>query len=107
LPADRSADWRRVLKAIEGNRNFVFPALGCVRFVAAKKLRTVCRLVRVAPRFRLGSLRKIRFARRGAPPIRPRPAARGASARVTAIGSFPPSAMFLTPWRISRAAVSD
>jgi TolB-like protein len=54
-------------KAIEGNRNFVFPycvlALGCARLGLADEVaQTARRLVRVAPWFRLGSLRKIRFA---------------------------------------------
>jgi adenylate cyclase len=54
-------------KAIEGNRNFAFPywveALGCARLgrndEAAQAVR---RLVGAAPHFRLGSLRRIRFA---------------------------------------------
>jgi len=54
-------------KAIEGNRNFAFPywveALGCARLgrndEAAQAVR---RLVGAAPRFRLESLRRIRFA---------------------------------------------
>jgi tetratricopeptide (TPR) repeat protein len=54
-------------KAIEGNRNFVFPycvlALGCARLGHSDEAaQAVRRLVRAAPRFRLGSLRKIRFA---------------------------------------------
>ena len=54
-------------KAIEGNRNFVFPycvlALGCARLGQADEAaQAVRRLVRAAPRFRLGSLRRIRFA---------------------------------------------
>ena len=54
-------------KAIEGNRNFVFPycvlALGCARLGHADEAaQAVRRMVRAAPRFRLGSLRKIRFA---------------------------------------------
>jgi Flp pilus assembly protein TadD len=54
-------------KAIEGNRNFVLPycvlALGCARLGHADEAEQAVRhLVRVAPRFRLGSLRKIRFA---------------------------------------------
>ena len=54
-------------KAIEGNRNFVFPycvlALACARLGRADEAaQAVRRLVRAAPRFRLGSLRKIRFA---------------------------------------------
>jgi adenylate cyclase len=54
-------------KAIEGNQNFAFSY--CVLALAAARLgRTeeaadaVHRLVRTAPRFRLGTLRKIRFA---------------------------------------------
>jgi len=54
-------------KAIEGNRNFAFPycvlALGCARLGHADEAaQAVRRLVRAAPRFRLASLRKIRFA---------------------------------------------
>jgi len=54
-------------KAIEGNRNFVLPycvlALGCARLGHADEAEQAVRhLVRVAPRFRLGWLRKIRFA---------------------------------------------
>lgn len=54
-------------KAIEGNRNFVFPycvlALGCAHLGRADEAaQAVRRLVRAAPRFHLGSLRKIRFA---------------------------------------------
>jgi adenylate cyclase len=54
-------------KAIEGNRNFAFPycvlALGCARLGRGDEAtEAVRRLVRAAPRFRLGSLRKIRFA---------------------------------------------
>lgn len=54
-------------KAIEGNRNFAFPycvlAAGCARLGRAEDAtQAVHRLVRTAPRFRLGSLRKIRFA---------------------------------------------
>jgi len=54
-------------KAIEGNRNFVFPycvlALGCTRLGHADEAaQAVRRLGRAAPRFRLGMLRKIRFA---------------------------------------------
>jgi TolB-like protein/class 3 adenylate cyclase/tetratricopeptide (TPR) repeat protein len=54
-------------KAIEGNRNFVFPY--CILALASARLgrpdeaaETVRHLVRVAPRFRLGSLRRIRLA---------------------------------------------
>jgi tetratricopeptide (TPR) repeat protein len=54
-------------KAIEGNRNFAFPY--CVLALASAKLgrldkaaEAVRQLVRVAPRFRLGSLRRIRLA---------------------------------------------
>jgi tetratricopeptide (TPR) repeat protein len=58
---------RHARKAIEGNRNFVFPhcvlALGCARLgYADEAAQTVRRLVRAAPNFRLGSLRKIGFA---------------------------------------------
>ena len=54
-------------KAIEGNRNFVFPycvlASGCARLGRTEEAaQAVGRLVRAAPRFRLSSLRKIRFA---------------------------------------------
>ncbi|HYZ42806.1 MAG TPA: tetratricopeptide repeat protein, partial [Stellaceae bacterium] len=54
-------------KAIEGNRNFAFPycvlALAHVRLGDAEQAaEAVRRLLRVAPRFRLGSLRKIRLA---------------------------------------------
>ncbi len=54
-------------KAIEGNRNFVFPycvlAMGCARLGHGDEAtQAVRRMVRAAPRFRLGSLRKIRFA---------------------------------------------
>jgi adenylate cyclase len=54
-------------KAIEGNRNFVFSywvlASGCARLGRAEEAaQAVERLVRVAPRFSLASLRKIRFA---------------------------------------------
>jgi hypothetical protein len=64
LPANCSADWRRALKAIEGNRNFVFPccvrALGAPGSVAAAKLRKRCASWSALHRiFRLGSLRKI------------------------------------------------
>jgi tetratricopeptide (TPR) repeat protein len=54
-------------KAIDGNRNFGFPY--CVLALASARLgrpddaaETVRQLVRVAPQFRLESLRKIRFA---------------------------------------------
>jgi tetratricopeptide (TPR) repeat protein len=54
-------------KAIDGNRNFVFPY--CVLALAFAKLgrsdeaaEVVRQLLRVAPRFRLGSLRRIRVA---------------------------------------------
>jgi adenylate cyclase len=54
-------------KAIEGNRNFALPY--CVLALASARLGgpgqaadAVGQLVRVAPRFRLGPLRKIRFA---------------------------------------------
>jgi tetratricopeptide (TPR) repeat protein len=54
-------------KAIEGNRNFVLPycvlALGWARLGHADEAaQTVRRMVRMAPSFRLGSWRKIRFA---------------------------------------------
>jgi TolB-like protein len=54
-------------KAIEGNRNFVFPycilALGCARLGHADEAaQAMRRLVRAAPRFRLEALRRIRFA---------------------------------------------
>jgi len=54
-------------KAIDGNRNFVLPycvlALGCARLGHADEAgQAVRHLVRVAPSFRLGSLRKIRLA---------------------------------------------
>ena len=54
-------------KAIEGNRNFAFPycvqALGCARLGRNDEaVQAVRRLVGAAPRFRLGTLRKIRFA---------------------------------------------
>ena len=54
-------------KAIEGNRNFAFPY--CVLALASARLgrpdeaaETVRQLARVAPQFRLGSLRRIRLA---------------------------------------------
>jgi tetratricopeptide (TPR) repeat protein len=58
---------RHARKTMEGNRNFVFPycvlALGYARLGHADEAeQTVRRLVRVAPTFRLGALRKIRFA---------------------------------------------
>jgi adenylate cyclase len=54
-------------KAIEGNRNFVFPycvlAIGCARLGHADQAAlAVRRLVGAAPGFRIGSLRSIRFA---------------------------------------------
>jgi adenylate cyclase len=54
-------------KAIEGNRNFAFAhcvlALGCAHLGHADEASQAVRwLVRTAPRFRLTSLRKIRFA---------------------------------------------
>jgi len=54
-------------KAIEGNRNFAFPycvlALGCARLGQRQDaVEAVRRLVSAAPSFRIGSLRKIRFA---------------------------------------------
>jgi adenylate cyclase len=56
-----------VRKAIEGNRNFAFPycvlALGCARLGQREEaLQAVHRLVVAAPNFRIGTLRKIRFA---------------------------------------------
>jgi tetratricopeptide (TPR) repeat protein len=54
-------------KAIEGNRNFAFPY--CILALASARLcrpadatEAVRQLARVAPQFRLGSLRKIRLA---------------------------------------------
>jgi adenylate cyclase len=57
----------RARKAIEGNQNFVFPycvvALGCARLGRADDAaRAIRELLRAAPRFRLDSLRSIRFA---------------------------------------------
>jgi adenylate cyclase len=54
-------------KAIEGNRNFAFPycvlALGCARLGQREEaVQAVRRLVSAAPSFRIGTLRKIRFA---------------------------------------------
>jgi tetratricopeptide (TPR) repeat protein len=54
-------------KAIEGNHNFGFAycvlALGCARLGHADEAaQAVRRLVRIAPSFRLGSLRRIRLA---------------------------------------------
>jgi adenylate cyclase len=54
-------------RAIEGNRNFAFSycvlALGCARLGRSEEAAQAVRgLMRVAPRFRVGSLRKIRFA---------------------------------------------
>jgi adenylate cyclase len=54
-------------KAIEGNRNFAFPycvlALGYARLGRGEEAaQAVRQLVHAAPRFRIGSLRKIRFA---------------------------------------------
>jgi adenylate cyclase len=54
-------------KAIEGNRNFAFPycvlALGCARLGQREEAaQAVRRLVGAAPSFRIGTLRKIRFA---------------------------------------------
>jgi adenylate cyclase len=54
-------------KAIEGNRNFVFSycvlALACARLGRSEEAaQAVRRLIRAAPGFRLGSLRRIRFA---------------------------------------------
>jgi adenylate cyclase len=54
-------------KAIEGNRNFGFPycvlALACTRLGQREEaVQAVRRLIGVAPSFRIGTLRKIRFA---------------------------------------------
>ncbi len=54
-------------RAIDGNRNFAFAycvlALGCARLGHAEEAaQTVRRLVRAAPGFHIGSLRRIRFA---------------------------------------------
>jgi adenylate cyclase len=54
-------------KAIEGNRNFAFPycvlALGCARLGQREEaVQTVRQLLSAAPSFRIGTLRKIRFA---------------------------------------------
>jgi adenylate cyclase len=54
-------------KAIEGNRNFAFPycvlALGCARLGRRQEAAEAVRqLIGVAPGFRIGTLRKIRFA---------------------------------------------
>jgi adenylate cyclase len=54
-------------KAIEGNRNFAFPycvlALGCARLGQREEaVQAVRRLVGAVPSFRIGTLRKIRFA---------------------------------------------
>src|SRR5271166_4893309 len=54
-------------KAIEGNRNFAFPycvlALGCARLGQREEAsQEVRRLIGMAPSFRIGTLRKIRFA---------------------------------------------
>jgi len=54
-------------KAIDGNRYFAFPycvlALGCARLGQREEAaQTVRRLVSAAPSFRIGTLRKIRFA---------------------------------------------
>jgi adenylate cyclase len=54
-------------KAIEGNRNFAFPycvlALGCIRLGQREEAAQVIRrLIGAAPSFRLGALRRIRFA---------------------------------------------
>jgi adenylate cyclase len=54
-------------KAIEGNRNFAFPyyvlALGCARLGQREEAaQAVRRLVGTAPSFRIGTLRRIRFA---------------------------------------------
>jgi adenylate cyclase len=57
-------------KAIEGNRNFAFPycvlALGCARLGQREEAaQAVGRLVSAASGFRIGTLRKIRFADAG------------------------------------------
>jgi tetratricopeptide (TPR) repeat protein len=54
-------------KAIEGNRNFAFPycvlALGCARLGQHEEASEAIRqLIAIAPGFRLGALRRIRFA---------------------------------------------
>jgi tetratricopeptide (TPR) repeat protein len=54
-------------KAIEGNRNFAFAycvlALGCAHLGRGQEaVQAMRRLIGVAPRFRIGALRKIRFA---------------------------------------------
>jgi adenylate cyclase len=54
-------------KAIEGNRNFAFPyyilALGCARLGQREEaVQAVRQLVSAAPSFRIGTLRRIRFA---------------------------------------------
>jgi adenylate cyclase len=54
-------------RAIDGNRNFAFAncvlALGCARLGRREEAaQAVRRLLRIAPRFRIGTLRKIRFA---------------------------------------------
>ena len=54
-------------KSIEGNRNFAFAhcvlALACLRLDrAAEAAQAVRRLIGIAPRFRIGTLRKIRLA---------------------------------------------
>jgi adenylate cyclase len=57
-------------KAIEGNRNFAFPycvlALGCARLGQREEaVQAVRRLIGAVPGFRIGTLRKIRFADAG------------------------------------------
>ena len=54
-------------KAIEGNRNFSFPycvlALGCARMGRREEAEQAIRqLLRIAPRFRIGTVRKILFS---------------------------------------------
>jgi len=54
-------------KAIEGNRNFAFPycilALGCARLGQREEaVQAIRQLVSAAPGFRIGTLRRIRFA---------------------------------------------
>jgi len=54
-------------RAIEGNRNFAFPyfvlALGCARLGQREEaVQAVRQLIAAVPSFRIGTLRKIRFA---------------------------------------------
>ena len=75
-------------KAIEGNRNFVFPYCVLAVSVGPARPRRGGRAGGAAagqcgaPSFRLGSLRKIRFADADTAAIRSRAAARGAPARL-------------------------